>query len=420
MYFSTKEKTLIFVYNILVHIAGALLKVIALFNSKIRLGVKGRGSSFKVLQSKLTESDKTIWFHCASLGEYEQGLPVFDEIKNIYPNHKIVLTFFSPSGYEIRKNTEIADCIVYLPLDNKKNASRFVELVKPELIVFVKYEIWPNYLKQIKEHHIKAILISAIFRENHLFFKPIGRWMQKYLRSFTYIFVQNDSSMQTLNSIGFQNVTVAGDTRYDRVSKQLQSDNSLPFIEQFIDAELCVVAGSTWPEGETFLCKYINSNEDNNVKYIIAPHDIKKGRIIELKKKLEVSSILFSEMNAKNLKSYKVFIVDTIGLLSKIYSYADVSYVGGAVGSTGLHNILEPAIFGVPIIIGKNHDKFPEAKLMIDNGGVFSVQNKKEYNEVLENLLNNSEFRKKTGKLNSTFIVKNKGAVNQIVSFLRK
>ena len=420
MYFSTKEKTLIFVYNILVHIAGALLKVIALFNSKIRLGVKGRINSFKVLQSKLTESDLIIWFHCASLGEYEQGLPVFEEIKKIYPKHKIVLTFFSPSGYEIRKNTEIADCVVYLPLDTKKNASRFIEFIKPELIVFVKYEIWPNYLRQIKEHQIKAILISAIFRENHLFFKPIGRWMQKYLRSFTHIFVQNNSSMKTLNSIGFQNVTVAGDTRYDRVSKQLQSDNSLPFMEQFIDGNLCFVAGSTWPEGEAYICNFINSNQDNNVKYIIAPHDIKKGRIRELKKKLKVSSILFSEMNGKNLKAYKVFIVDTIGLLTKIYSYADISYVGGAAGTTGLHNILEPAVFGLTVVIGSNYRKFPEASLMIKNGGVISVKNENQFKNLINKLVENDEFRKKSGKLNSSFIEKNKGAVNQIVSFLRK
>ena len=411
---------MILLYNIITYIAGFLIRLVALFNHKISLGVEGRKHTFKNLKNGIIKGDKTIWFHCASLGEYEQGLPVFEEIKKLYFNHKIVLSFFSPSGYEIKKNSPIADVVVYLPLDTKKNSKQFINLVNPELTVFVKYEFWPNYLNEIKSTKKRAILISALFRENHAFFSPKGKWMRKYLTAFEHIFVQNEKSKQLLNSIGFTDTTVSGDTRFDRVCNQLILDNKLPFIEEFIDSKLCFVAGSSWPEGEEYICNYINSNSSLDIKYIIAPHDIKPNRVKELTQKLKVPTVLFSEKQGKDLKNFNVFIIDTIGILSKIYNYADIAYVGGAVGKTGLHNILEPAVFGSPIIIGNNHDKFPEASLMIKNGGVFSVSNEQEFISILNNLINDSNFREKSSLLNSSFINNNKGAVVQIMGFIRK
>ena len=391
-----------------------------MFNAKIKLGVVGRKHTFKFLNSTIEPDDNTLWFHCASLGEYEQGLPVFEEIKKLYPHHKIILSFFSPSGYENKKNTSIADVVVYLPLDTKENAKRFLNTVRPDLIIFVKYEFWPNYLNEIKRNNYKAILISGLFRENHPFFKPKGRWMRKYLVAFEHFFVQNETSKCLLESIGFKNVTISGDTRYDRVSNQLKIDNQLPFVEEFIDTNVCFVAGSTWPDGEAYICNYINSNSNKNLKFIIAPHDTKPNRIKELVKKLNVPNILYSDRDNKDLKAFNVFIIDTIGILSKVYSYADIAYVGGAVGKTGLHNILEPAVFGTPIIIGKNHNKFPEAKLMIEHGGVFSVSNEKEFITTLNLLHNDLEKREETSQLSASYIEKNKGAVIQILNFLRR
>jgi len=419
MYFSFKQIVLRQVYNILTHIAGFHLNIIGLFNKKLALGVKGRKETFKLIQSKISDTDRTIWFHCASLGEYEQGLPVFEQIKANHPQHKIVLSFFSPSGYEIRKNNPIADCVVYLTLDTKQNAKQFLDLVHPELVVFVKYEIWPNYLLEIKKRQINAILISALFRKNQSFFKSSGKWMQKALFAFNHIFVQNEESKQLLYKIGYEEATVSGDTRFDRVSNQLNIDNSLEFIEAFKQNELCVVAGSTWPEDETLLIDFIN-NDVSDTKYIIAPHNIKSGQISNLKSKLTKATVLYSEKGSEGLSNVKVFIVDTIGLLSKIYSYADIAYVGGAMGTTGLHNTLEPAVFGVPIIIGNNHQKFPEAKAMIENKGMFSINNQEDFNTILSQLINDTSFRIESGKLNAEYILKNKGAVSQIMSHLNK
>lgn len=419
MYFSFKQFSLRQVYNILTHIVGFHLNIIGLFNKKIALGVKGRKKTFSFLESKISNDDRTFWFHCASLGEYEQGLPVFEEVKTKYPNHKIVLSFFSPSGYEIKKNTPIANCVVYLPLDTKQNAKQFLDIVHPELVIFVKYEIWPNYLLEVKKRQINAILISALFRKNQSFFKASGKWMQQALFSFNHIFVQHEESKNLLNNIGYNNVTISGDTRFDRVSNQLKINNKLHFIETFKQKKLCVVAGSTWQEDEKLLIDFIN-NDNSNTKYIIAPHNIKKGQILNLKTKLNKVSVLYSEKESKDLSNAKVFIIDTIGILSKIYSYADIAYVGGAMGTTGLHNTLEPAVFGVPIIIGHNYKKFPEAKAMINNKGVFSIRGKTELDLVLKQLIQEANFRITSGKLNAEYISKNKGAVAAIMTYLNK
>lgn len=407
-------------YNILTYIAAFHVKIIALFNAKIKLGVQGRKETFNRLNKKINHTDKTIWFHCASLGEYEQGLPVFEAIKEDFPEHKYVLSFFSPSGYDIRKNTPIADVVVYLPLDTKKNAKTFIDLIHPELVIFVKYEIWPNYLNQLKIRGIKTLLISAVFRNDQIYFKSYGALMRRALGTFNHIFVQDEKSKSNLKSIGIKKVTLSGDTRFDRVSNQLHLDNQLKSIAAFKNDKLCLVAGSTWPEGEALLADYINNNKSNAVKYIIAPHNIKPKQISHLQDQLKLPSVLFSEKEGKILSDYSVLIIDSIGLLSKIYSYADIAYVGGAIGTTGLHNTLEPAVFGIPIIIGQNHQKFPEAINLINNKGTFSISNYSEFQSIVSKLINNESFRRDSGKHNLEFIEKNQGAVVQIMDYIRK
>lgn len=407
------------IYNIGVYIADFHLKIIAIFSHKLKLGVDGRAQTFNILETSISKNDKTFWFHCASLGEYEQGLPVFKVLRDKYPLHKIVLTFFSPSGYEIRKNTDVADIVVYLPMDTKVNAKRFLNIVHPELTIFVKYDIWPNYLIELKKRNLRAILISALFRNNQSYFKPLGSMMRNALSAFEHIFVQNEDSKKLLKSINFNNVTVAGDTRFDRVSNQLKTDNKLTFIEEFKQDKQCIVVGSSWPEDEELLVNYINSNSSKNIKYIIAPHNIKQNQIQNLTSKLNVKTVLFTEKESQNLSDYSVFIIDTIGILSKIYSYADIAYVGGAMGTTGLHNILEPAVFGVPIIIGKNHSKFPEAQQMIDFGGLKSIKNQDELNSELTSIIESASKRTQMGSLNKAFIDLNKGAIQKITNYLK-
>jgi 3-deoxy-D-manno-octulosonic-acid transferase len=396
-----------------------MLKIISVFNHKIRLGVLGRKDTFSKLKSKISETDKTLWFHCASLGEYEQGLPVFKELRKDYPNHKIVLTFFSPSGYEIRKNTDIADIVTYLPLDTNANAKNFLDLVHPELTVFVKYDIWPNVLNELKRRQLKVILISALFRENQIYFKPYGGFMKQALFAFNHIFTQDDTSKILLNRINYNKVTVSGDTRFDRVFNQLEQNNTLDFIEAFKSDKLCLVAGSTWPDDEVYLVEFINKMHSEDVKFIIAPHNIKKAQIKKLKQSINKKTILFSEINHDTLKDFQVLILDTIGLLSKVYSYADIAYVGGAVGKTGLHNTLEPAIFGIPIVIGENFKHFPEAKAMIESKGMYSIQNTDNLTDTLNLLLKNKMIREDSGNKNFNYIKNNTGSVIRIMSYLR-
>lgn len=419
MYFSNKQIKLSFLYNIGINMMDFGLKCASHFNHKIALGINGRKETFKILKEKLTPNDKTLWFHCASLGEYEQGLPVFKELRKHYKDHKIVLSFFSPSGYEIRKNSPIADVVVYLPIDSKKNAKLFLDIVNPELTIFVKYDIWPNVLNELKNRDLRAILISASFRKNQSYFKFYGKELRNSLFAFEHIFTQNEASKLLLQSIKYNDVTISGDTRYDRVLSQLEIDNTLEFIDRFKNNKLCIVAGSTWLEDETLLINFINSKVSKNLKFIIAPHNIRSNQIKSIREQLNVESVLFSEKDNNQIETAEVFIIDTIGILSKVYSYADIAYVGGAMGTTGLHNTLEAAVFGVPIIIGNNHQKFPEAKAMIELGGMFSISNQNEFNGILITLINNKEKRVHLGKRNSEYIIKNRGAVIQILHYLQ-
>ena len=412
------------IYNLIVIIAAQLLKIIALFSPKMKLFVDGRKSVFQTLADKIQSSDKTIWFHAASLGEYEQGLPVIEAIKQQFPNHKIVVTFFSPSGYEVRKNNTVADVTVYLPLDTISNAKQFIELVHPEMAFFIKYEYWPNYLNELKNQNIKTYLISGILRENQAFFKWYGGFYRNALKTFDYFFVQNESSKTLLKSIGFNNVKVSGDTRFDRVVSILERNNSLDFIEQFKDNKTTIVIGSSWPKDESLLVNYINQSTDD-VKFIIAPHNIKQEQISNLKNQIQKKTILYSEKDEMlkqvqhdKIETFQVFIIDTIGILTKIYSYADIAYVGGGFGNPGVHNILEPATFGVPVVIGPNYSHFAEATALVNMEGCISIQNQTQLNEAFDLLLHNEDERLEKGHICSTFVQMNKGATQTIMNHI--
>ncbi|MBP6181151.1 glycosyltransferase N-terminal domain-containing protein [Flavobacterium sp.] len=406
---------MLFLYNIIVRIAGFLLKIIAFFSPKIKLFVEGRKVVFPTLEQKIKPSDKTIWFHAASLGEYEQGLPVIEKVKEKLPQHKIVVTFFSPSGYEVRKNNTVADVTIYLPLDTKKNAQEFLKLVHPDLVFFIKYEYWLNYLSELKKQNTRTYLISGILRENQMFFKWYGSFYRKALDSFTYFFVQNENSKKLLLQLGKTNVAVSGDTRFDRVAAILEKDNTLDFIANFKNDTLTIVIGSSWPKDENLLIAFINSN-NHNVKFIIAPHNIKDDQIQQLKNNITKKTILFSEKENAILAEYDVLIINTIGILTKIYSYSDIAYVGGGFGNPGVHNILEPATFGVPIVIGPNYSHFAEATALVNLEGCISISNKKELDTAFTNLILNEIERQERGHICSTFVQMNKGATNVIMN----
>ncbi|MEC4003147.1 glycosyltransferase N-terminal domain-containing protein [Flavobacterium sp. SUN052] len=440
---------MLFLYNLIIIFTSQLVKLLALFSPKIKLFVDGRKNVYTILQNKINPNDKTIWFHAASLGEYEQGLPVIEKIKSQYPNHKIVVTFFSPSGYEVRKNNSAADATVYLPLDTKSNAQKFIKTINPELVFFIKYEFWPNYLNELKKSKIKTYLISGIFRENQAFFKWYGGFYRNALKKFDYFFVQNESSKNLIQSIGFNNVKISGDTRFDRVVSILERDNSLDFIEQFKrDSSnigmTTIVIGSSWPKDENLLVNFIN-NSSEDIKFIIAPHNIKSEQIQELKNSITKKTILFSDVETRliasnetnnktqliasnetnnktrliaSLQEKNVFIIDTIGILTKIYSYADIAYVGGGFGNPGVHNILEPATFGIPIVIGPNYSHFAEAIALVHQEGCISISNQNELNEAFDNLISNEDIRQEKGHICSTFVQMNKGATAIILKHI--
>ena len=409
-------KSMSILYNLLVSCTSILLKLMSLFSPKLKLFVKGRKQTFSILKEKIAPIDKVIWFHCASLGEFEQGRPVIEKIKQLYPNHKIVLSFFSPSGYEIRKNYEAANAVVYLPLDTNKNVKKFIELLHPEIAIFVKYEFWPNLLNELKRKEIPTILISGIFRKNQLFFKNYGRWMSNKLNLFSHFFVQDENSKKLLNSIAIENVSISGDTRFDRVFEIINQNNKLDFLDNFKNNKFTLVAGSTWPEDEKMLVNYINKHASSQEKFIIAPHNINPIAIKKLQKKLLVKSVLYSNYQQNDLKSAKVFIVDTIGILTKVYSYADIAYVGGGF-TNGIHNILEPATFGIPIIIGPKYQKFNEAIEMLAENACLTANNKSEFNNIL-NDLRDDLLRAKIGDQAKNYVKSRIGATNIISIYI--
>ncbi len=404
------------IYNSFVCCISVLLKLITPFHKKLQLFVDGRNQTFAILKDKIQPTDKVIWFHCASLGEFEQGRPVIERVRALYPNHKIVLSFFSPSGYEIQKNYPLANAVVYLPLDTNKNVRKFIELTHPQIAIFVKYEFWPNLLNELKKQQIPTILISAIFRENQLFFKSYGGWMRKQLTAFSHFFVQDENSKILLNSIEFNDVTISGDTRFDRVFAIANQQNKLDFLDVFKDQKYTLVAGSTWPDDEKILINYINNKATSDEKFIIAPHNMNPSAIKKLQTELHVKTVLYSDYKLDDLKQAQVFIIDTIGILTKVYSYADTAYVGGGF-TNGIHNILEPATFGIPIVMGPKFKKFNEAIALVNLNACMAVQNKEEFIETLQKL-RDKNLRIKMGKSAFDYIKSNMGATNQIVLFM--
>ncbi len=408
-------------YNFSTFIASKLILLSPLFSPKMSLFVKGRKSVIDTIKSTLKKGDKTIWFHCASLGEYEQGVPIIKKTKEEFPDHKIIVSFFSPSGFEVKKNDKLADCTVYLPLDTPKNAKNLIDLLQPSVAIFIKYEFWPNYLFELKKKSIPTILVSGLFRKDQVFFKFYGGFMRRTLNSFSHFFVQDQLSKNLLEQLKISQVSVSGDTRFDRVSDQLSMNNELDFMALFKQDLFCLVCGSTWPKDESILINYIN-NFSNNTKFIIAPHEVNNLRIESLKKKLKVKTVLYSEREKYNISDYQVLIIDTVGLLTKVYSYADVAYIGGGIGmgANGLHNILEAATFGVPIIIGENYTNFPEAKKLKKLNGLFSVATPQEFIDIFNQLKTDAPFCEKTGLISKNFILNNRGATDIILNYLQQ
>jgi 3-deoxy-D-manno-octulosonic-acid transferase len=423
-----------FLYNILVFAIRFMLKTAALFTKKIRLFIDGRKETASKIQHVISKTDQVIWMHCASLGEFEQGRPILEKLKVQYPTHKLVLTFFSPSGYEVVKNYKMADVICYLPLDSRQNAKNFLDMVHPELAVFVKYEFWPNFLKELDIRKVKTILVSGIFREDQAFFKWYGGWIRKSLNAFEHFFVQDENSKTLLNGINFSNVTVSGDTRFDRVYEITKQDNQLGFIEEFKNDNYTLVAGSTWKEDEELLVDYINNSASEKEKFIIAPHNINSEDILRLKKSISKRTALFSEkslgrtdliqsektLDENKPENVQVYIIDTVGLLTKIYSYADVAYVGGGYTKSGVHNVLEPATFGVPIIIGPNYHKFIEAVDLVNAEACFVVNESKKLSVLLKKLFKSKQNRDKAGNTALKYVIEKTGATDKILYYLKR
>jgi 3-deoxy-D-manno-octulosonic-acid transferase len=401
-------------YDISIFLYSVLIRLAAPFNIKANQISKGRNQTFAGLKEKINHDKPVIWIHCASLGEFEQGRPVIESIRRTHPEYRILLTFFSPSGYEIRKNYELADYIFYLPADTRANALKLISLVRPEIVFFVKYEFWFHYFNELNKKNIPIYLISSIFRENQLFFKnsPWATWYRKMLGFVQHFFVQDDKSVDLLNQIGIKQVSRVGDTRFDRVAEIALSGKNIPNIEKFKGDSQLVVAGSTWKPDEEMLVQYIQSHPET--KFIIAPHEIKRSNVERLINLLKTSVICYTEVTENSDMNKQVLIVDTIGILSSIYKYADIAYIGGGFG-VGIHNTLEAAIFGTPIVFGPNYLKFHEATSMVNLGIAFPIADYELFRATLSNLLADPQKRNSISNKCITFTKRNIGATQKIL-----
>ena len=387
-------------YNISIQLYVIAIRFAALFNAKAKLWIKGRKAIFQKIEEVTKGEQNIVWFHCASLGEFEQGKPIIEGYKQKYPSHKILLTFFSPSGFEIRKNYEEVDWVFYLPADTKANAKKFISIVKPIKVIFIKYEFWLNYMAELKKQNISFYSVSAIFRDGQAFFKY--KWWAEQLKNVTHFFVQDKNSAELLKSIGFKNTTINGDSRFDSVLANTQNPVKIPLIEVFCKCKPTVICGSTWKKDELLLIRFIKENPQYN--YIIAPHEM--HHISYLQK--QTGAQLFSTSNTENINSNNVLIIDSIGILANIYQYGKLAYIGGGFG-VGIHNILEAVAFGLPIIFGPNHQKFNEAKELINQKGAISISNYKELNSAINVF---SDFDK---SIAINYIHENSGATSKIL-----
>jgi len=411
-------------YNLFLVLYSCAIRVAAIANPKARKWISGRRSIFATINSKLkTQDSKPIWMHCASLGEFEQGRPLLEELKSQNSKAKIVLTFFSPSGYEVMKDYKGVDHVFYLPMDSPVNAKRFLDAVNPALVLWVKYEYWFYYLTEIKKRNIPTVLVSGIFRKNQPFFAWYGAIWKKMLESFTHFFVQNEESKQLLATLGFAgNVSLNGDTRFDRVLEIAEHFTPVAGIEKFCGDSPVIVAGSTWEEDEIELLHFVNVHKQ--IKFIIAPHEIDKTNLKDVKDEFP-NSIFYSELENRQQTidngQPNVLIIDNIGMLSRLYKYATVTYVGGGYGADGVHNVLEAAVYGKPVVFGPVYEKFNEAIGLVKSGGAISIDGGPVKLETIMNgLLNDEAERKRRGEAAKQFVYDNAGASKKIMQFIQE
>lgn len=401
-----------FLYNTFIYLYIGILHLISPFNKKIKTMLKGEKECFDKLKS-INQNDKIAWFHCASLGEFEQGRPLLEEVKKHFPNHKILLSFYSPSGYEAKKDYSLADYIVYLPNDTRKNAKKFVSIVNPDLIFFIKYEFWYNYILELKGRRL--FQVSLILRENQYFFTWYGKWFAKQLKNFEHFFVQNQQTATLLNKIGYKNITISGDTRFDRVMTIANNAKSFQDIEKFCQGDKKIIlAGSSWLADEKIIEKAIKNLD---IKLIIAPHIVEQSHINEIQE-LFPQTILYSEL-AENKKESNILIINCIGILSNLYQYCDIAYIGGGFG-VGIHNTLEAATFGKPICFGTNYQKFQEAIDLINLKAAYSISNEEELKEILSSLLSDKEKYEKSATASKNYVQEKVGACKKIIEHLKK
>ena len=398
-----------FIYNIGIYLYQLAIFVASFFNTKAKKLRIGQAEAFAVLKLKIEPNTRYVWFHAASLGEFEQGRPVIEQLKKQQPDTKIILTFFSPSGYEIRKNYALADIVSYLPLDTASSAKRFVEMLNPSKAIFIKYEFWPNYLQALKAAGIPVYSISAIFRPGQIFFRWYGQWYKTLLQGIDHIFVQDKASLDLLKTNGIENVTVAADTRFDRVADLAAQAKNIPLVEAFVkDADKVIVAGSSWPKDEELLVRYLQLHPD--VKMILVPHEIHAAHITGISKLLDGNFVRYTEATETNVQTTNCLVVDTIGLLSSIYRYGHVAYIGGGFG-VGIHNTLEAAVWNVPVVFGPMYEKFREARDLIAIGGAFSIPDSETLEEKLDALLKDE----KAGVIAGEYVKQNTGATKLIL-----
>lgn len=392
------------------------IRVAALFNPKARAWTRGRKGWKKQISEAFDPGDKVVWFHAASLGEFEQGRPVIEACRKEYPAHKILLTFFSPSGYEQRKDYEGADHVMYLPADCRRNARFFTRAFHPVLAIFIKYEFWYNYMAELKKKEVPVVFISALFRKQQAFFKGYGGWFRERLRQVDHFFVQDDASAEMLSSIGITELTRSGDTRFDRVADILDSGGENPAVARFCKGHRVLLAGSTWPPDEEILSSLPEKFPE--LKLIIAPHEVKEERIAQLMKTMGLQAARYTVDDPANWPEKQLLIIDTIGILSSIYRYADVAYIGGGFG-TGLHNIQEPAVNGMPVIFGPEYSKFREAIDLVRMGGAFSIHSGEQMQQQLSTLLNSKEQYHEACRISREYMIAQTGATRRIMKGLK-
>ena len=402
-------------YSLALYLYVLAIILVSPFHKKARLIVKGQWQTFRILKKKIRDDEKYVWFHAASLGDFEQGRPLMERLRREHPEYKILLTFFSPSGYEVRKNYEGADVICYLPFDTPGNVMSFLRLAHPCMAFFIKYEFWNNYLHACHFKNIPVYSVSSIFRENQVFFRWYGKAYGHVLKCITHFFVQNEFSRELLLRKGFSNVTVVGDTRFDRVLDIAKQAKELPIVEQFKQGSRLMVAGSSWGPDEDLIIPYFNEHPE--LKLIIAPHVIKESHLKEIEGKLQRPSIRYTQVSEENITKADCLIIDCFGLLSSIYRYGEIAYVGGGFG-VGIHNVPEAAVYGVPVMFGPKNRKFREAQALLQLGGSFEIIDEASFKETLDRLLTDEDFLKARGRLAGEYISGNSGASDLIYTFV--